>query len=69
MIGSQATKGMHVLAKFAPLRESCGESFFQIQTHFPAPARKLTQRETRTSYEELIFDNDIGKLQSIIARQ
>lgn len=24
MIGSQATKGMHVLAKFAPLRESCG---------------------------------------------
>lgn len=24
MIGSQATKGMHVLAKFAPLVESCG---------------------------------------------
>ena len=24
MIGSQATKGMHVLAKFAPQIESCG---------------------------------------------
>jgi len=38
MIGSQATKGMHVLAKFAPVVESCGvwtggKSFRVIETY------------------------------------
>jgi hypothetical protein len=43
MIGSQATKGMHVLSKFAPIVESCGvwtdgESFHAIET-YPAVCR------------------------------
>lgn len=38
MIGSQATKGMHVLAKFAPYTESCGvwtngKGFYAIETY------------------------------------
>ncbi len=38
MIGSQATKGMHVLAKFAPVAESCGvwtdgKAFRVIETY------------------------------------
>ena len=38
MIGSQATKGMHVLAKFAPIIESCGvwtdgDCFRAIETY------------------------------------
>lgn len=43
MIGSQATKGMHVLAKFAPQIESCGvwtdgKHLRAIET-YPAPCR------------------------------
>jgi len=43
MIGSQATKGMHVLAKFAPQIESCGvwtdgRGFHTIET-YPAACR------------------------------
>lgn len=43
MIGSQATKGMHVLAKFAPHGESCGvwtdgDGFRAIET-YPAACR------------------------------
>jgi hypothetical protein len=44
MIGSQATKGMHVLAKFAPIIESCGvwtdgAAFRAIET-YPTACRK-----------------------------
>lgn len=44
MIGSQATKGMHVLAKFAPRIESCGvwtngQGFRAIEA-YPAACRK-----------------------------
>jgi predicted nuclease with RNAse H fold len=43
MIGSQATKGMHVLAKFAPVAESCGvwtdgKAFRAIET-YPAACK------------------------------
>jgi len=38
MIGSQATKGMHVLARFAPQIETCG-----VWTDGVAADRKLTQ--------------------------
>ncbi len=44
MLGSQATKGMHALAKFAPITESCGvwtegAGFRAIET-YPAACRK-----------------------------
>ncbi len=44
MIGSQATKGMHVLAKFAPIVESCGvwtdgEGFHALET-YPTACRE-----------------------------
>jgi hypothetical protein len=46
MIGSQATKGMHVLARFAPIVESCGMwtdgvMFRAIET-YPAACRKTS---------------------------
>ncbi|MFO7724526.1 MAG: hypothetical protein R6V45_03170 [Oceanipulchritudo sp.] len=44
MIGSQATKGMHVLAKFAPRIASCGiwtnGSGFQAIEGYPTPCRQ-----------------------------
>jgi predicted nuclease with RNAse H fold len=50
MIGSQATKGMHVLAKFAPNVESCGvwtdgHGFRAIET-YPTACRKTKVVET-----------------------
>ncbi len=44
MIGSQATKGLHVLAKFAPVRERCGvwhggDLLTAIEA-YPAPCRR-----------------------------
>ena len=51
MIGSQATKGMHVLAKFAPQIESCGVwtdglGFRAIET-YPTACRKTSAVLTR----------------------
>lgn len=44
MIGSQATKGMHVLAKFAPEIESCGvwtdDHGFRVIETYPAACRE-----------------------------
>ena len=50
MIGSQATKGMHALAKFAPNIESCGvwsdgENFRVIETYPAACEKKKTLKE------------------------
>ena len=50
MIGSQATKGIHVLAKFAPQIESCGvwtdgHGFRAIET-YPTACRDATLVET-----------------------
>ena len=50
MIGSQATKGMHVLAKFAPQVESCGvwtdgHGFRAIET-YPTACRNSTAVKT-----------------------
>ena len=50
MIGSQATKGMHVLAKFAPIIESCGvwtdgAGFHVIET-YPTACRKTKAMTT-----------------------
>jgi len=49
MIGSQATKGMHVLAKFAPAVQRCGvwgdgESLFAIEA-YPAACKSSTSIE------------------------
>lgn len=51
MIGSQATKGIHVLAKFAPKMESCGvwtdgKAFRAIET-YPAVCRKIKTKRVK----------------------
>lgn len=52
MIGSQATKGMHVLAKFAPRIEDCGvwtgvDHFHAIETYPAACKNSLTIRDIK----------------------
>jgi hypothetical protein len=63
MIGSQATKGMHVIAKFAPHTESCGvwsdrRGFYAIETYPSAcrsagPIKKLLNGTGTLSHADL----------------
>jgi predicted nuclease with RNAse H fold len=73
MIGSQATKGMHVVAKFAPQIESCGvwtdgAGFRAIET-YPTACKKaavvktLLQGQTSLGHE----DKDDARVCAVIA--
>lgn len=58
MIGSQATKGMHVLAKFAPVTRSCGvwtdgASLTAIEAYPSACERSATIQALRRRYPPL----------------
>ena len=73
MIGSQATKGMHVLAKFAPQIESCGvwtdgHGFRVIET-YPTACRKTPAVLTRlTGCESLGHDDkDDARVCAVVA--
>jgi hypothetical protein len=58
MIGSQATKGMHVLAKFAPVTERCGVWTDGMELTafeaYPSPCRRSAHMaELRAGHDEL----------------
>ncbi|MCF7787147.1 MAG: DUF429 domain-containing protein [Prosthecobacter sp.] len=62
MIGSQATKGMHVLSKFAPRIESCGvwtdgHSFRAIET-YPAACRETLEVKSLLKGCKSLGNND-----------
>ena len=72
MIGSQATKGMHVLAKFAPQIESCGvwtngHGFRAIETYPTAcqntPVEKLLQGSPPLGHD----DYDDARVCAVVA--
>ena len=63
MIGSQATKGMHVLAKFAPIVESCGvwtdgHGFRAIET-YPTACKETKVVKTLRKIRKLPGPADI----------
>lgn len=62
MIGSQSTKGMHVLAKFAPSIESCGvwtdhASMTAIEAYPAASKNSRTMARLRTEYNALAHND------------
>ena len=63
MIGSQATKGMHVLAKFAPQIESCGvwtdgAGFRAIET-YPTVCRNTKVIKTLLNGQNKLKPDDL----------
>ncbi|HBA88583.1 MAG TPA: hypothetical protein DCZ75_11565 [Geobacter sp.] len=62
MIGSQATKGMHVLAKFAPTLESCGVwtdgMGFRAIEAYPAACRESGVMKNLLQNCDLLKDDD-----------
>jgi hypothetical protein len=73
MIGSQATKGMHVLAKYAPLIESCGvwtdgQSLRVIET-YPTACRNTAAVQTLLTGREPLGhdDKDDARICAIVA--
>ena len=73
MIGSQATKGMHVLAKFAPRTESCGvwtdgQAFRVIET-YPAACRDTKPVKTYLACQQSLGhdDKDDARICALIA--
>ena len=64
MIGSQATKGMHVLAKFATRTESCGvwtdgKAFRAIET-YPAACRATLPEKTPRGRKPSRWNSDVN---------
>ncbi len=63
MIGSQATKGMHVLAKFAPVVKSCGvwsdgAGLTAIEA-YPSPCKgTATLQHLRSGYAPLRHEDE-----------
>jgi len=62
MIGSQATKGMHVLAKFAPVIESCGVwtdggTWHAVET-YPTACRDSEKVKSLLSGRQVLKDAD-----------
>lgn len=73
MIGSQATKGMHVLAKFAPYVESCGvwtdrRGFRAIET-YPTACRETEEVKTLLEGHESLGhdDEDDARVCAVVA--
>ena len=62
MIGSQATKGMHVLAKFAPIVKSCGVwtdgvALTAIEAYPSACKKSAIIKKLRSGYQALGHDD------------
>lgn len=74
MIGSQATKGMHALAKFAPEIKSCGvwtngRNFSAIET-YPAVARKSPTLNKLLQHHKTLanHDQDDARVCAVVAQ-